>query len=242
MSKYRPSRRSYRIRMRWWEEGEERASSQPRSLSDMADHGSRPHQEGVIVGTVKGFPSEAADLLLFFFEVCTGMLAKFIVLSAPDTQTVVASSLGGSLLEVFSRIFFLFDLLAKVARCPDQSDAQWQYTCRWARLRVRDSQNDQVIECTFSFLSASFLIFLPGEFFEFGDEEVRVATVTAGLAVQMIAELACDKYVTFLDIRGGLSGWIHEFWMDQQDWRMVASKISVTFSSVMLVLVCLVRT
>ena len=45
MSKYHPSQGPYRIRMQWWDEGHEPAPSQPRSVSDMADDGSRRQYE-----------------------------------------------------------------------------------------------------------------------------------------------------------------------------------------------------
>ena len=65
-------------------------------------------------------------------------------------------------------------------------------------MRIKDSQNDQIVEYLSSFLSAAVLVILPGQ--EFVDRR----TVLLEVLIQTLSEVVADIFVTYMDIEDAI--------------------------------------
>ena len=71
-------------------------------------------------------------------------------------------------------------------------------------MRIKDSQNDQIVEYLSSLLSAAVLVILPQTRFDLGQEFVDRRTVLLGDLIQTLSEVVFDIFVTYMDIKGAI--------------------------------------
>ena len=187
-------------------------------------------------------PASSLDGILFLYELCTGTMVRLLVLTMPNTASVVASSIVSTMVEFDCRMGLLFELQLAGRNLGAWEKEKQRAHDRLCRARVVDTHNDQIVEYLTTVLSIVLVIALQqSPHFNIGSGTIDTETLVIAGVAQVLPELVLDAVMIYFESRAGLGRHIAQYWRKQYSIGTFLTKAACALILSMVVGIALIR-